>query len=237
MQIPDRLAALRNRIGAAIAVTVTLFLAPLLAFSETTIKGIMDRWLSQCVVVFDVKGDATGATLVRIHTFGEMPDSLPVTLTARHAVITRITLLNHVEQATAGSDPNLLVHPLANQRCPGALCPDQPIAAERLTVRLRPATSNYLFQLRVLTLPVAQPHDVAVYSLPRQDEKITCRVEKATTANYIARQPKELQVAWLSLGVLILTLVLGSLRNKPKEVPHEIPSRPRTLRPSDRRLW
>jgi len=222
--------------GAAVALTVTLFLAPLLAVSETTIKGIIDRWLSQCVVVLDIAADSTGATLVRVHTFGDMPHALPVTITARNAVITRITLLNHVEQSTAARDPNLLVHPLANQRCPGDLCPEQPIAAERLTVRIRPATSNYLFQLRVLTLPVADQSDIAAYSRPLQGEKFACRVEKATTANYIARQPKELQVALLSLGVLVLTLVLGALRPKPKEEPHENLSIRRTLRPSDRRL-
>jgi hypothetical protein len=234
MQLLKLLAPLRTRIGAAVAVTVTLFLAPLLAFSETTIKGILDRWLSQCVVVLDIDADSTGATLVRVHTFGEMPDALPVTVTARNAVITRITLLNHVEQATATGESNLLVHPLANQRCPGDLCPEQPIAAERLTVRIRPATSNYLFQLRVLTLPISQSNDISAYSRPLQGEKFACRVEKATISNYIARQPKELQVASLSLGVLLLTLVLGALRAKPKEVPHEDHGMRRTLRPSDR---
>ncbi|MBI5722080.1 MAG: hypothetical protein HZC37_30780 [Burkholderiales bacterium] len=236
MQNLAPLAVLRTRIGAAVAVTATLFLAPLLAFSETTIKGIMDRWLSQCVVVLAVSSDATGAALVRVHTFGEMPEALPVTVTARDAVITRITLLNHVEQATAEGDPNLLVHPLANQRCPGDLCPDHPIAAERLTVRIRPATPNYLFQLRVLTLPVAKPEDIAAYSRPLQGERLTCRVERATTANYIARQPKEMQIALLSLGVLVMTLVLGALRQKPKEVAHESQPSRRTLRRSDRHV-
>lgn len=79
-----------------------------------------------------------------------------------HMLITRITLLNHVEQATVPSDPNLLVHPLANQRCPGELCPEQFIGAERVTVRLRPVTSSFLFQLRVLTDTLASHKDIEI---------------------------------------------------------------------------
>jgi hypothetical protein len=206
----------------------------LLAFSETTIKGIMDRWLSQCIVVFEVSSDKTGAALIRVHTFGEMPESLPVTMTARDAVITRITLLNHVEQETALQEPNLLVHPLANQRCPGDLCPDQAMAAERLTVRIRPATPNYLFQLRLLTQPTTKPADISAYSRPLKSEKLSCRIEKATTANYIARQPKGIQIALLAAGVFVMTLILGFLRPKSKESSSEIFHRPRFLRPRGR---
>lgn len=234
MSLPALSITIRRRLGAAVAVAVTLVVAPLLAFSETTIKGILDRWLSQCIVVLDTELENSGAVLVRIHTFGEMPPSLPVTVSAKSGLIDRISLLNHVEQASAGAEPNLLIHPLANQRCPGDLCADQASSAERLTVRIKPVGTNYLYQLRVVTSKNLGPDEVRVYSRPLQGESIACRVERATAANYVARQAKEVQILFFFLGVVALTLLIGLFKRPPDGGVNDSPRVLRTLRPSDR---
>lgn len=233
MPKPSAFAALRDQVGAAIAVAATLVLAPLLAFSETTVKGILDRWLSQCVLVLDSQMDSNGAVVVRLHTFGEMPKTLPVTLVASSGKIERVTLLNHVEQGTAKEEPNLLVHPQANQRCPGALCEDQPSAAERLTVRISPMSPNYLYQLRVLTSDVLSDENVSAYVRPLKGDSVACRVERATAANFVARQPREIQLLIFSLGVVVVTLLIAFLRRKPKGEPDATLPVRRYLRPSD----
>lgn len=228
------LVALRNNVGTALAVTATLVLAPLLAFSETTIKGILDRWLTQCVVVLSSKAGDYGVILVRIHTFGEMPKTLPITLVAKTGKVDRVTLLNHVEQGTARGEPNLLVHPQANQRCPGALCEEQPSAAERLTIRITPMSANYLYQLRVLTSEVLDHEDLSTYVRPLKGDSIACRVERATAANFVARQPREVQLLIFSLGVVVVSLLITLLRRKPEGVQDDnLPTR-RYIRPSDR---
>lgn len=227
------LAALRDKVGAAVAVAATLVLAPLLAFSETTVKGILDRWLSQCVLVLDSQMDANGAIVVRLHTFGEMPKSLPITVVARSGKIDRVTLLNHVEQGTATGEPNLLVHPQANQRCPGALCEDQPSAAERLTLRISPMSPNYLYQLRVLTSDVLSHEELSTYVRPLKGDSVACRVERATIANFVARQPREIQLLIFSMGVVVATLLIAFLRRKPEGNPDDTLPIRRYLRPSD----
>jgi hypothetical protein len=201
-------------VGTAIAVASVIFVAPLLAFSETTIKGILDRWLSQCIAVIDITQDAAEAPIVRLYTFGEMPSSLPLTFAANQGVSDRVGLINQVEQETTGSEPNLLVHALANQRCPGDLCPEQNSSAEKLTVRLKPVGTNYLYQFRVLTSKALDGNQLKVYIKPLQDETIACRVERATLSNYAARQPKQVQLVMLFVAVIILTLFLGYLRRK-----------------------
>jgi len=227
------LAALRKNVGTAVALSTTLVLAPLLAFSETTVKGIIDRWLSQCVVVFDSQAGADGGVLVRIHTFGEMPKTLPITLVAKAGQIERITLLNHIEQGTAKGEPNLLVHPQANQRCPGALCEEQPIAAERLTIRVTPMSPNYFYQLRVLTSEVLNHEDLSIYVRPLKGDNMACRVERATVANFVARRPREIQLLIFSLGVVVVTVLITLLRSKPEGVPDEKLSARRYRRVSD----
>ena len=227
------LAALRDKLGAAVAVAATLVLAPLLAFSETTVKGILDRWLSQCVVVIDSQIGAEGAILVRLHTFGEMPPALPITVVAKTGTVDRVTLMNHVEQGTAGSEPNLLVHPQANQRCPGALCEEEPGPAERLTLRITPMSSNYLYQLRVLTSDVLGHQDLSTYVRPLKGDAMTCRVERATASNFVARQPRVVQLLIFSMGVVLVTLLINFVRRKPEGVRDDTVSARRHLRPSD----
>jgi hypothetical protein len=107
-----------------------------------------------------------------------------------------------------------LVHALANQRCPGDLCPEQNSSAEKLTVRLKPVGTNYLYQFRVLTSKALDGNQLKVYIKPLQDETIACRVERATLSNYAARQPKQVQLVMLFVAVVILTLFLGYLRRK-----------------------
>ena len=205
----------RGRVGKAIAIAGVVFVAPLLAFSETTIKGILDRWLGQCIAVIVISQDGAEAPIVRLYTFGNMPSSLPLTFSASQGVIDRISLINQVEQETAGSsEPNLLVHPLANQRCPGDLCPEQSTSAEKLTVRLKPVGTNYLYQFRVLTSKALEANQLKVYVKPLQDDAIACRVERATLANYVARQPKQVQLVMLFVAVVVLTLLLGFLNRK-----------------------
>lgn len=202
-----------GRFGTAIAIASVLFVAPLLAFSETTIKGILDRWLTQCIAVIVISQNEAEAPIVRIHTFGEMPPSLPLTFSANQGVIDRVSLVNQVEQETTGvTESNLLVHPLANQRCPGDLCPEQSFSAEKLTVRLKPVGTNYIYQFRVLTSKALTAEQLKVYVKPLQDEAIVCRVERATLSNYVARQPKQIQLAMLFASVVILTLFLGYLK-------------------------
>lgn len=210
----SKLTEIRSKVGAAVALSVTLVLAPLLAFSETTIKGILDRWLSQCVVVVDSNTDVDGAALIRIYTFGDMPNSLPLTVVARTGKVERITLLNHVEQGTAKGESNLLVHPQANQRCPGALCEDQPSPAERLTLRIVPMSSNYLYQLRVLTSDLLGGEDISAYVRPLKGDSVACRVELTNAANFVARQPKLVQLLIFSLGVVVISLLVSLLRRK-----------------------
>ncbi|MDP3752645.1 MAG: hypothetical protein Q8Q98_12385 [Polaromonas sp.] len=205
----------KRRLVAPVLLTATLVVAPLLAFSESTVRSIVDRWLSQCIVVVDSSQRSTEAPIIRIHTFGEMPASLPLTFATDEGQIDQISLINHVEQETTRIEANLLVHPLANQRCPGDLCPAQTIGAEKLTIRLKPVSPNYLYQLRILTTPAVSEDRIKVYVRPLQGEAMPCRVERATLANYVARQSKLVQLVLLSVGVVLLALVMGYLR-RPK---------------------
>jgi hypothetical protein len=202
-----------GKVGAAIALATTLVGAPLLAFSETTLKSIIDRWLSQCTVVVDITREDKEAPIVRLHLFGDMPESLPLTFAAGKGLIERVSFLNHVEQETTSSDPNVLVHPLANQRCPGDLCPDTVEASEKLTVRIRPVSPNYVYQFRVLFKDSDAQTELKAYIKPLRDEKIACRVETATLSNFLARQSRGFQVLILFIGVVVLILVLGYLRS------------------------
>lgn len=210
----DNVWVLAGRFGKAAALVGTLVVVPLIAFSESTIKSIVDRWLSQCIIVIAVSQHDAEAPIVRLHTFGEMPPALPLTFAADQGLIDRISLVNHVEQETTNTDPNLLVHPLANQRCPGDLCPDTNVASEKLTVRIKPVSANYVYQLRVLATPPLTGAQLKVYVKPLQDEPMGCRVERATISNFIARQPKQMQLALLFIGLVALTLILGYLRQK-----------------------
>lgn len=203
-----------GKVGAAIAVAATLVVAPLLAFSETTLKSILDRWLSQCSVVVDITQDGTEAPIVRLHSFGDMPSSLPLTFAAGKGLIERVSLLNHVEQETTSAEPNVLVHPLANQRCPGDLCPETGEASEKLTVRIKPVTPNYVYQFRVLFKEREGNNKLKVYVKPLLDEIIACRVETTTFSNYFARQSRIIQVIILFFGVVTFTLLLVFLRNR-----------------------
>lgn len=201
-----------GKLGTAIAIAAALVVVPLLAFSETTLKGILDQWLSQCIVVIDITQDGREAPIVRLHSFGEMPESLPLTFAASKGLIERISLLNHVEQDTAPSEPNVLVHPLANQRCPGDLCPDTSEPSEKLTVRIKPVSPNYVYQFRVLFKDPAAHNQLKAYVKPLLDEKIACRVETVTIFNFVARQPRVIQVLVFFLGVVVFTLLLGYFR-------------------------
>lgn len=212
------LAAILDKLVAAIAVTATVLLLPLLAFSETTIKGILDRWLTQCIIVVDSHNGDKGA-IVRLYTFGEMPPALPITIVADTGEVDRITFMNHVEQRTAGNESNLLVHPQANQRCPGVLCEEQTGPAERLTLRITPMDPHYVYQLRVLTSDVLDHRNIKTYVRPLKDDNIECRVERATAANFFARQRREIQLLILSLGVLAITFLITLLRRHPKGSP------------------
>jgi hypothetical protein len=206
-----------RKLANAIAVASVLVVAPFLAFSETVLKSILDRWLSQCTVVLEVTQDGAEPPLVRLYSFGDMPDALPLTFSSASGVIERVSLLNHVEQETISSEPNVLVHPLANQRCPGDLCPDTAVASEKLTVRVRPITPNYVYQFRViLSKPSANSH-IKVYAKPLLQEKIGCRVETANLSNYFARQPRLQQLLLLFVFVVGLTLIVNYLRSRSGE--------------------
>lgn len=196
----------------ALSVSGAVVLGPLLAFSESTLRSILDRWLSQCVVVIEVEEPSEEAPMVRIYMFGHPPPSLPLTFSANRGVIDRVSLINHVEQDLGRGEISLLVHPLANQRCPGDLCPEQTGSAEKLTVRLAPVETAYSFRFRVLTSMSLPAEQLRVYSRPRQGDSMTCRVEKASAINYLARQSPGIQATLLFLVVAMLTLVLGFIR-------------------------
>jgi len=202
-----------SRIGTAIIFAAMTVVAPLLAFSETTIKGMVDRWLSQCFAVIETTQEDSAA-IVRLFTFGDTPTSLPLTFAVDRGLVDRVSLVNHVETAPTGTQANLLVHPLANQRCPGDLCPNVINPTGRLTIRLKPVTANYLYQFRVVTNPAVEASDVKVYVRPLQNEDITCRVEQATAFNYVARQSKQIQLLLLFLGVVVLTLLVGYFKER-----------------------
>lgn len=203
-----------GKFGAALAVAAMLVVGPLLAFSETTLKGIMDRWLSQCTVVIDVNQDDTEAPIVRLHSFGEMPESIPLTFAAGKGLIERVSLLNHVEQDTTPSESNILVHPLANQRCPGDLCPDTSEPSEKLTIRIRPVSPNYVYQFRVLLGDRDPQRQLKAYVKPLLDEKVECRVETTTVSNFVARQTRGVQILIFFVGVIFLSLALGFFRRR-----------------------
>jgi hypothetical protein len=197
-----------------IAIASILVIGPLLAFSETTLKSIMDRWLSQCIVVVEMAQKEAESPIVRLYSFGNMPESLPLTFATDKGLIERVSLLNHVEQGTAFSDPNLLVHPLANQRCPGDLCPDTGEPSEKLTIRLKPISTNYVYQLRVILRDQEVKNQLKVYVKPLLDEKMDCRVEKTTIANYFPRQTGGVQIFLLFLVVIVATLIINWLRSR-----------------------
>lgn len=203
-----------GRFGTAVAIAATLVVGPLLAFSETTLKSVMDSWLSQCTIVVDIRQQSAEAPIVRLYSFGDMPKSLPLTFSTENGLIERVSFLNHIEQKTAMNDPNLLVHPLANQRCPGELCPDTIDPMEKLTIRVQPVSSNYVYQFRVLTSPPITPSQLKVYVNPRLDEVIPCRVEATNVFNYFARQPRSIQALFLFLGIMVFTLLIGYLRDR-----------------------
>lgn len=198
----------------ALAVATTVVLGPLLAFSETTLRALLDRWLSQCIVVIDIRQLSNDAPIVRIYTFGDLPPSLPLTFAASHGVIERVSLLNQVEQETTPDGLNLLVHPLANQRCPGDLCPDQTGSAEKLTVRLKPVGTNYSYQFRILASRAVTADQIRVYSRPLQEEVSSCRVESAAATNFLARQSPISQAMLLFIAVAGLTLVVGFVKRR-----------------------
>ncbi|UUZ70082.1 hypothetical protein LP416_13325 [Polaromonas sp. P2-4] len=205
-----------SRVAIAVSLGVALVVGPLLTFTEATLKGIMDRWLAQCVIVIEKSQRAAEPPLVRLHMFGDMPESLPLTFSANAGLIERISFLNHVEQNSIPSSSNLLVHHLASQRCPGDLCPETTDPGEKMTVRLNTVSPNYVYQFRVLITELSNPDNLKVYVLPRASDKIQCRVEDASIANFFARQIRTTQVFILFLGVVIFTLLLGYLR-KPNE--------------------
>lgn len=203
-----------SNVGVSAAIAAALVIAPLLAFSETTLKSIMDRWLSQCTVVIDITQDGKEAPIVRLYSFGDMPESLPLTFATNKGLIERVSLLNHVEQDTVSSEPNILVHPLANQRCPGDLCADTSDASEKLTVRIKPVTSNYVYQFRVIFKASQADSKLKAYVKPLLDEKIACRVETTTLSNFLARQSRGIQVLIFFLAIVIFTSLLRFLHSR-----------------------
>lgn len=168
-----------RKLGVAVAVVTVLVVMPILAFSQATIESIVNGWLSQCIAVVDVSQKGSEAPIVRIYSFGKMPESLPLTFSVERGLIQRISLLNHVEQETTAIESNLLVHPLANQRCPGDLCPETNEPSEKLTIRIKPISPNYVYQLRVLFTEPDPVNRLKVYVKPLIDEKIVCRIERA----------------------------------------------------------
>jgi hypothetical protein len=214
ISMTDAIKTLLKRIGSASAFALVLVFAPVLAFSETTIKDILDRWLAQCVVVLEMETEKNGAVLLRIHTFGQMPQSLPVTVVAKQGLVERISFLNQIEQETLKDDPSLLVHPMANQRCPGVLCENHvgTEGAERLTVRLQPVRPNYPYQLRVVSSQQEGADGILAYSHPRVGESMNCRVERASLTNYVARQSMFKQIVMLAIFAGLVTLLVGYLR-------------------------
>lgn len=201
-----------SRIGIALSIGIALIVGPLLTFSEATLKGIMDNWLTRCVIVIEKSQHATDPPLIRLHMFGAMPDSLPVTFSASQGLIERISFLNHVEQESTPSGDNLLVHHLASQRCPGDLCPETIDANEKMTVRISPVSPNFVYQFRVLMTKSASIDNLKVYVLPRGSDKIQCRVEATSVSNFFARQSKIGQILILFFGVVFLTLLLNFFR-------------------------
>lgn len=205
------------RAGYTLAMAIVLIVAPLLTFSESTIKNIIDRWLSQCIIIYDKKNDESGAILIQLYAYGSMPSSLPITMVTKSGgTINRISFVNQVEQATAPDDNNLLVHPLAGQRCPGELCPEVSATSksERLTMRIHPVTSNYLYQLRVVTAKAVTPQEINVYSRPLQGEGFVCRVESASLANYFSRQSPGYQIFLLTCLFVVVSFLLGVIKDR-----------------------
>lgn len=205
---------LPGRLLSAIALAATLVLAPLLTFSEATIKSILDRWLSQCLLVIETSAaDESKTALVRLHAFGAVPSELPLSFVLNQDAFERISLVNHVEAPATGGETNLLVHPQANQNCPGELCQQQSAGGDRLTLRIKPFGSNYLYQFRVRsTSGLSDIAKLKVYVQPRGSDSVGCRVEQASLTNLVARQGKIVQIALLFVAAVVLTLLLGYLK-------------------------
>jgi hypothetical protein len=211
-QFVSKFLGLVRGIAPAFALAAVVVVGSLLTFSETTLKGMLDGWLSQCIVVVDTLHERNEAPTVRLYTFGAMPDSLPLTFSVESGLIERVSLLNHVEQGTTLSSLNVLVHPLANQRCPGDLCPETVTASEKLTVRIKPVSPNYVFQFRVLLGDPAAYRQLKVYIKPLLNETLSCRVEVSGFSNMLVRQSLLRQVLILATLVAAFAYILNYLR-------------------------
>ena len=93
--------------------------------------------------------------------------------------------------------------------------------------------NNYLYQFRVLTSDLLDHEDITAYVRPLKGENVSCRVERATPANFVARQRREIQLLIFSSGVVFVALLISYLRRKPEGDRDETQPHRRTLRPSD----
>jgi hypothetical protein len=196
-----------------LAASVLLVAAPLLAFGEATIKSLIDGWLSECLLVVESDRQSDGSTMVRLYPFGKMPASLPLTFSSSGALLERISFLHHVEQAPPTSITDLAVHPQAGQRCPGELCADHPDAFEKVTIRINSLTPNFVYRLRVLFKDHRSDNQLRLYVLPKEIDRLECRVESASPTNYFARLSTAGRVATLSIAIPLLVVLVAWLRS------------------------
>lgn len=205
-----------RRTAIAAASLLVIVLTPFLVFSETSIKGLIDSWLNDCLVVFETESVPPNKVKVLGYVSGKAaPPVLPVTFIAHDVLINRIKFTTDVDRPGAGDTGNLALHPLVNAACPGSLCrelggvPSSP----KLTITLKDVSPAFLYNFTVEFDRPATKEKLALFV--QYDEGLkggVCRVEYANVFNFLTRAGKWAKFLLMALSFLIVTVLIGYFR-------------------------
>jgi len=211
---------LSRHIGGIVVSLVILLLAPFLLLSENTIKGFIDSWLNDCVIVFEKEGVPPNRVKVTGYVSGKAPKALPITFTAYDVLINRILFTTDVDNPHAGRFANLALHPLTNTACPGALCerlgkiPSSP----KVTVEIDDISTEFRYVFSVEFDQPASQDKLGIFvqfaeGLPGG----ICRVEYANPFNYLIRTTKIEKFVLMLVVFLLVSILIAFLKSLRKE--------------------
>ena len=179
----------------AIAALLLALAGPFVLLSESRLKDTIDALFNGCLFVLEVRDvrDSDRAE-VRAHLSGKTPEYLNLTFRARHGLINQLRFANGVLVESANEYSSLVLHPLAGQVCPGALCVTPQLIlkpTEQMTIRLPYPSANFDY---LFTAQLSEPVNatdigtrLSVYSIADGSKAETCRVEMPNTFNWLVR--------------------------------------------------
>jgi hypothetical protein len=197
----------------AIASVCLAVLAPVLLFSETSVKRVLDTWLDSCLVVIEKTQpkDKKGQVEVRAFVNGKAPAKLPLSFRSDELQIRQVGFTSLVAGHDQTPYTNLGLHPSTGQTCPGALCVGQRLGdgPEPVTnITLSDVNESFVYRFIVELGATGSPEKLQVYAIFDAGLKDgVCRVEEANVFNYLTRASK-LTRFWLLVGVILLVTVV-----------------------------